>query len=185
MGLSVLKQGKSQANRGGWSCKGSSITRMGMVWHFRVRIRRFLNFSITSFPLSSQIKIPVLLSRGLTAFKGFSPPPLCNFDSNLMPSLVWHPVPRLLALGSRDLCPSYPEASVLSTLLFSEASYSFGFQDWAGILWGKRPSDPSFGSIPSFGTTHSITALPAVSHLALSLKAHQLASDAVATWQSQ
>lgn len=136
VGLSVLKLGKSQANWAGLSCtKESSITKMGMVWHLSVRIRHFLNFSITSFPLSSEINIPVLLLRVLTAFKGFFLPHLlCNFDlflcqawevGQFYPNLyVWHPASRFLALENKDLCLRSPEASGLPMpLFFSEASF--------------------------------------------------------------
>lgn len=65
VGPSVLKLGKSQANWDGWSCKKEQRHNDGYGWHLGVRIRHFLNFSITSFSLSSEINIPVLLSRVL------------------------------------------------------------------------------------------------------------------------
>lgn len=61
---------------------------MGMVWNLGTEIRHFLDFPITSFPLNSEIKIPVLLSRVLPLSKGFYiPHPPCNFAWILMPSL--------------------------------------------------------------------------------------------------
>lgn len=85
VGPSVLKLGKAQANWDAWSCKRESRMRMSGALAFMYRWY-FLNFSPWFFlPLSSQIKIPVLLSRMLQLSKGLKTP--CNFYLILMPSL--------------------------------------------------------------------------------------------------
>lgn len=62
-----------------------------------------------------------------------------------------------------------PEASILLPNLFfffffwNILPVSSGFQEWAGIIWGKEgPWDLSFGSILSFETIYIITVLPHV-----------------------